>query len=94
MYRLYGMLPFTESDCELPLQSAGKGQRGNLVRCGQCHMCRNPLMKKPCLHPIVPRGLDGLDEGPSAPTYGLVPAGGGGGGGALLPEAPVTALAF
>ena len=49
------------------LQSAGKGQRGNLVRCGQCHMCRNPLMKKPCLHPIVPRGFEGSDEGTSAP---------------------------
>lgn len=55
--------------CSSLLQSAGKGQRGNLVRCGQCHMCRNPLMKKPCLHPIVPRGLDGSDEGTSAPKY-------------------------
>ncbi|KAA6424010.1 MAG: enhancer of isoform C [Trebouxia sp. A1-2] len=66
-------IPMADLPVPVPLSrfqwpsSAGKGQRGNLVRCGQCHMCRNPLMKKPCLHPIVPRGLDGLDEGTSAP---------------------------
>ena len=35
------------------LQSAGKGVRAGLIKCGQCKTCLNPQMKKPCLNPIM-----------------------------------------
>ena len=45
------------------LQSAGKGVRAGLIKCGQCKTCLNPQMKKPCLNPIKQpdEGLDGSE---------------------------------
>lgn len=51
------------SACVPVLQSAGKGVRAGLIKCGQCKTCLKPQMKKPCLNPIMQpdEGLDGSE---------------------------------
>ena len=58
---MFARQPGCMTACVPALQSAGKGVRAGLIKCGQCKTCLNPQMKKPCLNPIMQpdEGSDG-----------------------------------
>ena len=62
---LHGWEPDDAVKLTMLLQSAGKGVRAGMIKCGQCKTCLNPQMKKPCLNPIM-RPDEGLNtsDGP------------------------------